>query len=137
MTFKNFLKAGLTGWCIEITFTSLKSLIDGNFDLSGRTSLWMFPIYGMAVFFVPIYSHIKEWPMFLRSVLYGVLIMATEFVTGTILTALGVCPWCYADAKYSFHGVIRFDYFPLWMAAGLLFEYLLCKDPAEKKLPLS
>lgn len=138
MTLKNFLKCGLTGWCMEITFTALRSLLDGNLDLSGRTSLWMFPIYGIAIFIVPIYSLIQKWPVFLRSLLYGALIMTTEFLTGTLLTALGICPWCYEGAKYSFHGVIRFDYFPLWMAAGLLFERLLCKkEHAKKNLLLS
>ena len=43
---KNFLKCGLTGWCMEISFTALDSLRRRDMTLKGCTSLWMFPIYG-------------------------------------------------------------------------------------------
>jgi hypothetical protein len=46
--FKNFLKCGLTGWCMEIIFTALHSLRGTDKTLKGVTSLWMFPVYGCA-----------------------------------------------------------------------------------------
>lgn len=133
MSFKNFLKCGLTGWCIEIIFTGLTSIQTGVFDLSGHTSLWMFPIYGLAVFFIPLYQFIHSLPKCIRAAIYATLIMLTEFLTGMLLTTFGVCPWCYEGTRFSFCGVIRFDYFPLWMLVGLLFEQLLCKKNDRNK----
>ncbi|MCI8286616.1 MAG: hypothetical protein HFH89_02930, partial [Lachnospiraceae bacterium] len=48
---KNFLKCGLAGWCMEISFTALDSLRRRDMTLKGCTSLWMFPIYGCAALF--------------------------------------------------------------------------------------
>ena len=41
---KNFLRCGLTGWCMEIFFTSLDSLRRRDYKLKGNTSishLWL------------------------------------------------------------------------------------------------
>lgn len=38
-----------------------------------------------------------------------------------------MCPWDYSHAKTNIDGVIRLDYAPLWMAAGLLFERILIR----------
>ena len=127
MSWKNFFKCGLMGWCFEILFTSLAELARGNFTLIGTTSLWMFPIYGMAVFLIPIYQKIKEWPTILRGFVYGFCIIGTEFITGTILKFFHVCPWDYTGKLLSFHGVIRLDYFPFWFAVGLIYEQILCE----------
>ncbi len=53
----NFLTCGTTGWCMEIIFTSLRCISDKNRKLIGNTSIWMFPIYGMASFLKPVCSH--------------------------------------------------------------------------------
>ena len=34
------------------------------------------------------------------------------------------CPWDYGDAPLNIHGVIRLDYAPLWLLAGLFFEHV-------------
>ena len=60
---KNFLICGLTGWCIEIIFTSLGAFLRGDLRLIGQTSLWMFPIYGLAAFIKPLYEIIKKLPL--------------------------------------------------------------------------
>ena len=80
----------------------------------------------MAVFVVPIYEKIFDWPIICRAAIYAVMIMCGEFITGSILMHFGVCPWDYTDARYSIRGVVRLDYFPFWAAAGLVFERLLC-----------
>lgn len=131
MSWKNFAKCGVTGWCLEIIFTSFAELPKGNLQFIGTTSLWMFPIYGMAVFLVPVYEHIKHWPTILRGFLYGLLIISGEFLTGTLLKFFHVCPWDYSGKLLSFHGVIRLDYFPFWFAVGLIYEQLLCSKPAK------
>ena len=48
MNWKTFFICGLTGWCMEILFTSLGGLLRGDLLLNGHTSIWMFPIYGLA-----------------------------------------------------------------------------------------
>ena len=48
MNWKTFFICGLTGWCMEILFTSLGGLLRGDLLLNGHTSIWMFPIYGRA-----------------------------------------------------------------------------------------
>lgn len=125
MNWKNFFTCGLIGWTMEILFTAAGSLLRGDFHLVGQTSLWMFPIYGMAALVVPLYSVISDWPILCRGVLYGIAIMCGEFITGTILSYFGVCPWNYADATYNIRGIVRLDYYPFWIAAGLVFERLL------------
>ena len=36
----------MTGWCLEVVFTSMESILIHDWRLMGRTSLLMFPIYG-------------------------------------------------------------------------------------------
>ena len=125
---KNFLICGLTGWCLEILFTAFDSFRRRELKLMGHTSLWMFPIYGMAVLLQPLYFMIKKLPMLLRGVIYSTCFFAVEFVSGSFLKKQGICPWDYSNAKSNIGGVIRLDYTPFWMAAGLLFEKILLKE---------
>ena len=93
--------------------------------LLGQTSLWMFPIYGMAALIDPIYEKIKYWPFLLRGCFYATSIMLGEFLSGSLLRFLGVCPWDYSGTPYNIAGIVRLDYFPFWVVAGLAFEVLL------------
>lgn len=124
---KDFLICGITGWCMEIIFTSIGSLLTGNFTLTGHTSLWMFPIYGIAALIFPLYQKITYFPIWLRSSLYAVLIFFVEFLSGILLKTFHICPWNYEHATWNLAGVIRLDYFFFWCVAGLIFEKLLCK----------
>lgn len=45
---KDFFLCGFTGWCLEIFWTGLHSLVTGHFTMMGKTSLLMFPVYGLA-----------------------------------------------------------------------------------------
>ncbi|MCK8817226.1 putative ABC transporter permease [Natroniella sulfidigena] len=120
-----FVIYGLLGWCLEVFWTGLNSLIEGNLVLRSWTSLWMFPIYGLAIFLEPIYRKIKDWPIILRGGSYTVLIFVAEYITGwLLLTTLNVRPWDYTHAPLSIDGLIRLDYAPLWFIVGLLFERL-------------
>ena len=51
---ENFIICGLTGWGLEILLTSAESLAAGDWKMMGRTSLYMFPIYGLGVLLGPI-----------------------------------------------------------------------------------
>lgn len=126
MNQKSFFKCGVIGWCIEILFTSLTTVKREDLRLKGQTSIWMFPIYGMASSIELVYGKIKNWPAICRGCLYSVGILTGEYVSGSVLKHFDVCPWDYSDAKLNIRGIIRLDYMPLWMLAGLVFERLLC-----------
>lgn len=122
---RNFMICGLTGWCIEILFTSAGSLFRKDKRLIGQTSVWMFPIYGMAAFIKPVYEKMKGKSAIFRGTVYTLGIFSFEYLSGTFLKKHHLCPWDYSDAKTNIDGVIRLDYAPFWMAAGLLFERIL------------
>lgn len=134
---KNFVVCGLAGWCIEVAFTSFASACKKDKKLTGQTSAWMFPIYGMAAGINLIYPKIKHWPTPARGLLYGCGILTCEYISGSILTKMGVCPWNYNGCKYSVKGLIRMDFLPLWMVAGLLYEQLLlvCNESENRINP--
>lgn len=135
---KNFLICGFTGWCLEILFTSCDSFRKRELQLMGKTSLWMFPIYGMAAFFKPFYHLIKHLPTIFRAFFYSLFIFFGEYVSGSILKKYKICPWDYSKARANIKGVIRLDYAPYWMITGLIFEKLLIKTSGRttKQSPL-
>ena len=90
---KNFLICGLTGWCMEILFTSFHSIQKKDFRLKGQTSLWMFPIYGMAAFIKPLYRLIRKKSILIRGSIYSFFIFLGEYLSGTFLKKRGLCPW--------------------------------------------
>jgi uncharacterized membrane protein len=122
----NFLRCGLTGWCMEIIFTALDSMRRRNMRLMGTTSLWMFPIYGSAAFLHPLFRLLKKRPLPLRGLTYMSIIFSAEFISGRLLRRRNLCPWDYGKSRYHIGRVIRLDYAPCWFGAGLLFERLLC-----------
>lgn len=134
----NFFKCGVTGWCLEVIFTSIDSIAAGDWRLMGRTSLLMFPIYGMGAFLGPIGKITDQWIQdgsrgpgtelnqtdrtMRHGLLYMVLIFAAEYVCGFWLRRRGICPWDYTGRHSSINGLIRLDFAPLWFITGLLFE---------------
>lgn len=127
---KNFMKCGLTGWCIEIMFTAGAALRRRDLTLKGNTSLWMFPIYGCAATLAPISRLLHRKPAWFRGLTYMGLIFSLEFFTGRLLKRHSFCPWDYGRSRWNVSRVIRLDYAPCWFAAGLLFERLLTSGPS-------
>lgn len=123
----NFLRCGLTGWCLEILFTALASLRRRSLRLKGTTSLWMFPIYGSIALLEPFFRLMKNRPILLRGLTYMSLFFSAEFWSGRFLRNKQICPWDYGRSRYHIGRVIRLDYAPCWFGAGLLFEHLLCR----------
>ncbi|HHY05856.1 MAG TPA: hypothetical protein GX532_02615 [Clostridia bacterium] len=121
---KRFVIYGLLGWTMEILWTGLGSLLKGNLMLSSFTYLWMFPIYGLAVFLEPVHDEIDNLPWYLRGGIWVIIILSLEYLTGWILMSfLGRCPWDYRQVTpYHLQGLIRLDYIPAWFLAGLVFE---------------
>lgn len=120
----HFIVYGLLGWAMEIIFTGIGSgILKNDLKLTSSTYLWMFPIYGMAVFFEPLHNNIKDMFWWVRGLIWTGLILIIEYITGFILRLLiGVCPWDYGNIAFSLDGLIRIDYIPFWFIAGLIFE---------------
>lgn len=116
---------------MEIIYTSLGAFRKKDLTLTGNTSIWMFPIYGLAFLIGELYPILKKYPTIIRSGIYGISILSVEYFSGSLLKKKGFCPWDYSDAKLNINGLIRLDFLPLWMGAGLIFEKILCRK--EKK----
>ena len=89
--------------------------------------IWMFPIYGMACIIKPLYRYFKKIPALFRGFIYSTGIFCFEYLSGSLLKKHHLCPWDYSNAPTNINGVIRLDYAPVWMAAGLIFEKILSK----------
>ncbi len=124
-----FLLCGSIGWCMEIFWTGLHCLGQNDLTLMGHSSIWMFPIYGLAAVIGPVSKHLKDFPALWRGSIYTVGIYLTEFTTGSFLSLFRICPWDYSQAALNYKGLIRLDYAPLWFMAGLFFEKILSDDP--------
>lgn len=110
---------------MEILFTSLHTLPEKNYKLKGQTSIWMFPIYGMAALIAPISRRISNKPAVFRGGVYTLGIFTCEYLSGSLLRRHDMCPWDYSGKPSNINGLIRLDYAPYWMAAGLIFEKIL------------
>ena len=109
---------------MEVLFTGLCALRSKNFKLSSSTSLWMFFIYGMVVFLEPLFRLVSPLNFLLRGAIYASFILLGEFITGSLLKRADICPWDYSHSRFNVKGVVRFDYLPVWIVAGLVFEQL-------------
>lgn len=121
----NFIHCGILGWCMEILFTAADKIRRRQFTLQGTTSVWMFPIYGSAALFAPVFRRMKKKPLLVRGLTYMSMIFSMEFISGKLLGRKALCPWDYSRSKWHISRVIRLDYAPYWFGAGLLFEKLL------------
>lgn len=118
----NFFKCGVVGWCLEILFTGVTR---HEKNLKCETSLFMFPIYGMAMLIAPMKKLLGRHSAAFRGMCYTCGIFATEYATGKLLRRFGRCPWDYSNAPLNVNGLIRLDFAPLWFGTGLLYEKIL------------
>ncbi|MCI9361631.1 MAG: hypothetical protein HFG65_11870 [Hungatella sp.] len=159
----NFCKCGVTGWCLEVMFTSVESMMLHDWRLMGKTSLLMFPIYGLGALLAPIGKGIDRWldvaagvgmqrkrwtaspwpktvPLTLwdrvlrHGMLYMVLIFVAEYISGAWLREKGICPWDYTGRHSNINGLIRLDFAPLWFGTGLLFEKITTRRQGKGEL---
>lgn len=120
---KRFIIYGALGWIMEVFWTGLGSLFSGNWQLPGYTYLWMFPIYGIAVFLEPLHEKIRIIPWYFRGVIWAFSIFTIEYITGwSLCLLLGRCPWDYSTSVLNISGLITLEFFPLWFTVGLIFE---------------
>lgn len=126
---KNFARCGAFGWCMECFWTGLDAIRQKkDKTLRCQTSVWMFPIYGMAALFEPVSWLLKGKSALLRGFIYTLLIYTGEFLSGTVLKKHKSCPWDYSRAKLNYKGLIRLDYAPAWFISGLIFEKILQRE---------
>ena len=91
----------------------------------------MFPIYGCGAIIRPLSGKLSAVPLFVRGCIYTVGFFFVEFISGALLRCFHMCPWDYNNAKTNVDGVIRLDYAPFWLAAGLIFEKILSISDSE------
>ena len=128
---KDFFLCGFTGWCLAILWTGLHSLVTGHFTMMGKTSLLMFPVYGLAALIRPAYYKLARFPVMVRGIIYSCGIFFVEFLSGSFFQKLHICSWDYSHVPLQYKGVIRLDYAPLWFFTGLFFEWLLRQNPRK------
>jgi uncharacterized membrane protein len=120
-----FAVYGGLGWCFEVLFTGLHDFLRTRDPaLPSRSSVWMFPIYGLLQpMYEPMHDGLRDKPVLARAAAYGVGIMAIEYASGKALrAAVGKAPWDYTYARVHVDGLVRPAYFPLWAAVGLAME---------------
>lgn len=120
-----FLIYGLLGWAGEIVWTALPKRWPVDWRLSGHTTLWMFPIYGLiAPLYEPLHNALRLWPWPIRGTIYAAGFIVVEFISGWLLENLtGRCPWDYSGrTRWHLRGFARFDYLPIWFIVGLALE---------------
>ncbi len=121
---KRFVIYGVIGWGAEIIWTGSGSLIDGDLRLLGYSNIWMFAIYGCAVFLEPVHDIIADWNWVFRGIIWVILIWGMEYASGLLLfTVTGVHPWLY-EGQFAVDGLVMLLYAPAWFVAGLAFELI-------------
>ena len=101
----------------------------------------MLPVYALIQpLFEPTHRMMRgRVPLWGRAIVYGSGFHAAEYLSGRLLRRLvGQAPWDYSAARWQLNGLIRFDYFPLWAAAGVMTERLhdiLTGQPAIRRRP--
>ena len=116
---------------MEIIFTSFHAFFNKDFRLKGQTSIWMFPIYGLAALIHPMHHQMEDKTVLYRGSVYTLGIFTCEYISGSLLKKHHMCPWDYSNAKANVDSVIRLDYAPFWLAAGLIFEKILSISDSE------
>ncbi len=103
----NYIHCGLLGWFLEIIFTAFQAFRRRDFKLHGATSVWMFPIYGLASLLAPLCRLLRRRGFIFRGLVYTGLIFTGEFTTGMLLRKRELCPWNYERSRWNLARVIR------------------------------
>ena len=81
---KAFILCGLTGWCMEILWTGLHSILSGELTMTGKTSLYV-SHYGCGAIIRPLSGKLSAVPLFVRWRIYTVGLFFVEFISGALL----------------------------------------------------
>jgi uncharacterized membrane protein len=131
-----FIMFAVLGVAHEVFWTSLLDFVKTkNSRLIGRSSVWMFPIYGCVLFIIILvqwlYSH---YPWWFRGIMYAALMGCWEYLSGRVLKKLlGKAPWDYSSETsddigspkmFHIHGLVCLEYIPVWFVEGLVAEWI-------------
>lgn len=119
-----FALFGAAGLMMEVFWTGMGSLLAKDRRATSKTSIWMFFIYGATAFMTPLISALQPFNWILRGLTYAITIFLIEYTAGITMKAVKMCPWDYSGTRFNIHGVIRLDYAPVWMAVGLIKEFV-------------
>lgn len=123
---------GALGITLEIFYTGILSLLRKDLTLEGKSYIWMFFIYGLAVFLEPIHDKVRNNNILIRGGIYTVLIYIVELYTGSIIMKfIGECPWNYSNSK-DLDSIISKEFVPIWFALGLFLEQV--HDILDKRI---
>ena len=120
------------GMTCEILFVAFMNLVNQTplfgqplWSLTGKTYVWMFPIYALIPILGKIlFEKLVKYPMLVRAIVYAALIFMVEFFSGFLLEAItGKCPWEYTTG-WHIMGYIRLDFTPAWMVFSIALESL-------------
>jgi hypothetical protein len=122
-----FLTYGAMGMIIEVVTTgSTAAVIQRDRAATGKTYLWMLPIYGLGGLLLERISdlvHARRWSRTARALAYLPAIYGLEAASGAALRCLiRRCPWDYTGKRLALRGLVRLDYAPLWLGVAYLFE---------------
>ncbi len=96
--------------------------------LEGFVSLYMLPIHGFGMLFgfEAIHPQIVHWPIWVRFIVWAVIITGGEALAGFVyLKTLGFYSWdYYRDSRFKIfkEGLTLWTLLPQWGLAGLVFE---------------
>ncbi|MBT3181593.1 MAG: hypothetical protein HN337_03675 [Deltaproteobacteria bacterium] len=120
-----FILFGMIGICGSLAITAFKkTVISRKLELTGETSVILFPIYGLIGLIYPLIAiHLGDLTWYLRGVIYTIVFYIFQYVSGLLLTKIKLCPWSYSS-RWSFQGLIRIEDAPIWFFAGLAVEWI-------------
>lgn len=114
---------GCIGLIVEVIFTGIGSVVNGNLNATSTSYLWMLPIYGITALALEAIAKAVKWPFYLKAFLYVPIIFGVEALSGwTIQQLIGTIPWDYTHTAWSPMGLINLRYAPFWLLLGMLFE---------------
>ena len=130
---------GLCGFFAEVMFTATWYFCDQTrythgWKLHGCTSVWSFPIYSLSSYVVEkLFLALNgKVPLFVRGFIYLAWTYFWEYSTGLVLRQFNACPWDYTEYTYfNIHGLITFDYAPLWYVGSLLLEVIVIQSALQ------
>ena len=121
-----FVLFGIVGIFTELVFSALKNaFVRRDWSLSGETSLWMVPVYGLIAFIYPfVHFKVSTFGIVFRGLAYMIVFFVIQLIVGWALSRFKMCPWSYKGKLSVANGLINLAYAPLWFIVGLLIEFI-------------
>ena len=98
----NFFLCGSAGWCLEILWTGLHSLLAGQRTMTRQN--FSFDVSHLRLcrsYRTAVCQNLHRFLFFTGDffILFGFYLV--EFLSGSVLKQFGMCPWDYSGARFS------------------------------------